>query len=142
MSKTEMITTFIYERIPRFILGALMFAAVAINIANVIARHIFHAPIIWAEEVLVFIMIWIIFTGAILVSHKCVHLKMDLVAKTFPAKIAGIIAMAADLATLAVCVVVLRASGHVLYSLWNYDQRSVVAEIPMLGAAHRGGYHN
>jgi len=122
----------IFERLPRLMIGVLMFLAVAINIANVIARHLFHAPLIWAEEILTFIMIWSIFVGIILVSGDNKHLKMDLVATAFPERFTGRVAVAIELVTIIICVVMVVASCQVLLALGSYDQRSIVAEIPMV----------
>ena len=60
---------------------ALLFlVAVAINIINVIARYVFSDPIFWAEEVLIFIVIWTVFilvAGSI--TYRGAHLNMDLI---------------------------------------------------------------
>jgi C4-dicarboxylate transporter DctQ subunit len=109
-----------------------MFTAVAVNIANVIARHLFHAPFIWAEEILVYLMIWTIFLGIILVSGKQAHLKMDLVAAAFPARFSQLISVAIEAVIVIMCLIMVCASTKVLITLGGYDQRSVVAEIPMV----------
>ena len=51
----------------------------ALNFANVVGRYVFFKPIIWAEEVLVFIMIWCVMLGATLVTWENQHLRMDAV---------------------------------------------------------------
>jgi len=122
----------IFERLPRLMIGLLMFFAVAVNIANVIARHLFHAPLIWAEEILTFIMIWSIFMGIILVSGRQEHLKMDLVAVSFPKGFTRLISLIIEIVTVIICVVMVIASTQVLVTLGSYDQRSIVAEIPMV----------
>jgi C4-dicarboxylate transporter DctQ subunit len=109
-----------------------MFSAVAVNIANVIARHVFHAPFIWAEEILIYTMIWTIFVGIILVSGKQAHLKMDLVAAAFPVQISQKISVAIEAIIVVVCLIMVFASAEVLITLGGYGQRSVVAEIPMV----------
>ncbi len=49
-----------------------------INIANVIGRYVFSAPIFWAEEVLVFMVIWAVFLSAVAITFNGGHLSMDL----------------------------------------------------------------
>ena len=122
----------IFERLPRLMIGLLMFFAVAVNIANVVARHLFHAPLIWAEEILTFIMIWSIFVGIILVSGNNEHLKMDLVAAAFPKRFTRIVSLVIEIVTFIICAVMVVASSQVLITLGSYDQRSIVAEIPMV----------
>ena len=38
--------------------------AIAINLANVVGRYVFAAPVFWAEEVLMFMIIWGIYIAA------------------------------------------------------------------------------
>ena len=54
--------------IPRFIIGVAILAGIAINIANVIGRYFFLEPIIWAEEIMIYIMVWTVFIGSVLVD--------------------------------------------------------------------------
>lgn len=122
----------IFERIPRTIVGILMFLALSIQGANVVARYLFRAPFIWAEEILVFIMIWIIFTGTILVSMNGAHLRMDFVASSFPNWISRHISRFIELIVSVVCGIMGYASLNVLITIGKYSQKSVVAEIPMV----------
>ena len=62
---------------PRFIIGSLILAGIAINFANVLGRYLFLAPIIWAEEIMIYIMVWMVFVGSVLVTWDGHHLKMD-----------------------------------------------------------------
>ena len=67
--------------VPRFLVAALILTSIAINFANVIGRYVFFSPIIWAEEVMIFIMVWCVFIGAVLVTWDGRHLRMDLLAE-------------------------------------------------------------
>ena len=60
-----------FMTVPRVIIGALILFSIALNFANVIGRYVFFSSIIWAEEVMIFIMVWCVFIGAILVSYDC-----------------------------------------------------------------------
>ena len=65
-------------RWPMAFLGLMMLIGVAINIANVIGRYLFNAPLFWAEEVLVYMMIWAVFIGLPAIVVDNAHLRMDL----------------------------------------------------------------
>ena len=69
---------FCFVRVPYVITGVIFLAAAFINIANVIGRYVFSAPIFWAEEVLVFMVIWAVFLSAIAITFNGGHLSMDL----------------------------------------------------------------
>lgn len=74
----------------RAVLGALILAGVGINFANVVGRYVFLKPIIWAEEVLVFIMVWCVMLGATLVTWENQHLILKTVTETRDAMVFSI----------------------------------------------------
>jgi TRAP-type C4-dicarboxylate transport system permease small subunit len=122
----------LFVRLPRLIIGLLLLVAVGINFANVVARYMFRTPLIWAEEILIFIMIWSIFIGIILVTVNQAHLKMDVFAVSLPEGVAKLIAWIVLVVTILVSVVIVISSSTVLITLGSYDQRSIVAEVPMV----------
>lgn len=123
---------FVIVKIPRFIIGSLILVGIAINCANVVGRYLFLSPIIWAEEIMIYIMIWTVFIGAILVSFEGQHLKMDFFSIMLPSPFKEIINFIATAATLLVCVFVIPNDWAVVKLMYENDQRSVVAEIPMV----------
>jgi TRAP-type C4-dicarboxylate transport system permease small subunit len=50
LPKPSPILEFCFVRAPYLITGVIFLAAAFINIANVIGRYVFSAPIFWAEE--------------------------------------------------------------------------------------------
>jgi len=117
---------------PRFIIGVLILVGIAINFGNVIGRYAFLAPIIWAEEIMIYIMVWTVFVGAVLVSFDGQHLKMDFFSIMLPSPWKEIINTIAVVAFLVVCLFVIPRNWEVVALMWNNDQRSVVAEVPMV----------
>jgi TRAP-type C4-dicarboxylate transport system permease small subunit len=69
---------FIFVKIPFAICGVLVLAAVAINVANVIGRYVFDAPVSWAEEVMSYGIIWGVFIATAAITYQGNHLRMDL----------------------------------------------------------------
>jgi TRAP-type C4-dicarboxylate transport system permease small subunit len=76
--QSRSIVELILVRIPHIVCGTILLAAVAINVANVIGRYIFFRPIFWAEEVLMYMIIWGVFICAGSITYQGLHLKMDL----------------------------------------------------------------
>lgn len=118
--------------VPRVVVGVLILAGIAVNFANVIGRYVFLQPLIWADEAMVYIMVWTVFMGAVLVSYEGQHLKMDFFSILLPSPWKQIINSIAAVSFLAVCVFVVPQTWTVLKLLWNFGQRSVVAEIPLV----------
>jgi TRAP-type C4-dicarboxylate transport system permease small subunit len=116
----------------RALLGALMLAGVALNFANVVGRYVFLTPIIWAEEVLVFIMIWSVMLGATVVTGENQHLRLDAVYHVTPPRLRRWLNLVSTLAFLFAGVFVLVQAARVVVLVASTGQRSVVAEIPMV----------
>jgi C4-dicarboxylate transporter DctQ subunit len=58
--------------------GAALAAASALLFANVVLRYVFLAPISWAEEVSLYLMVWIVFVGASVAARTRGHIAVDL----------------------------------------------------------------
>jgi len=83
-SRTEEI---IFIKIPYVVSGTLFLAAALLNVVNIVARYFFGKPIFWAEEALIFIMIWAVFVVVISITYRGAHLSMDLVYNSFGPKL-------------------------------------------------------
>ena len=123
---------FVIVTVPKAIVGVLILAGIAVNFANVIGRYVFLQPVIWADETMVYIMVWTVFMGAVLVSFEGQHLKMDFFSIMLPSPWKEIINGIGTVSFLAVCVFVIPQTWTVVKLVWNFGQRSVVAEIPMV----------
>lgn len=77
----------VFIKIPYVVSGTLFLVAALINVVNIIARYFFGKPIFWAEEALVFIMIWAVFVVVISITYRGAHLSMDLVYNSFGPKL-------------------------------------------------------
>ncbi|MEX1066891.1 MAG: TRAP transporter small permease [Aquisalimonadaceae bacterium] len=114
------------------VLGSLLFAAVAINVANVVGRYVLGSSLGWAEEVLTYSMIWGVFIGGILVTLKNDHLCVDLLAQYLPPLGRRLLDILILLGLIGCCVYVARQSEQVLALFSRTGQRSTVAGLPMV----------
>lgn len=124
----------LFERITRAIeaLLALAFiAAVLMNFANVVGRYLFGVTFGWADEVQVFIMVWMAFLGAVVASWRGAHLRMDMLLRLVPSPLRRTVC-ALELVVLVV------AASFVVVQSWKYaatmfrlDRVSDVGQIPM-----------
>ena len=76
--KLDAVAELLLQRLPLTLAAFLLLAAIAINFANVLARYLFLASIYWADEAMVFLVIWSIFLAAVAVTYDGSHLTMDL----------------------------------------------------------------
>lgn len=116
---------------PRAAVAALFLAGLFLNFANVVGRYVFQRPIMAAEEVLVYLMIWCIFLGAALVTYEGTHLRMDLIASRLPARAGRVCEAVASIVFLVIALVVVRESTGIVQLISAMDEKSVVARVPM-----------
>ena len=126
----QRVLRFLCVTVPRFALGTLISIGVVINVANVAGRYLFNSPIIWAEEILVFIMIACVFLGAILVTWEGQHIRMDLFSSRVGQPWRRIIRVLDTLVFVLVCLFVVRHSYNFVQLLYETGQRTVVARLP------------
>lgn len=123
-----------FERLAFWIertLAIAFMAAVALSFVNVIGRYLLGKTFIWADEVQIYIMIWMAFLGAVVVSWRRMHLRMDLLFKMLPARLRMIVSMLELASMIVFSGVVLYLSGQYAYSMFVFDRLSDVAQVPM-----------
>jgi TRAP-type C4-dicarboxylate transport system permease small subunit len=109
----------IFERLTGAIESALalaFIAAVLVNFINVVGRYVFDYAFLGADEAQIYIMVWMAFLGAAVVSWRERHLRMDVLLRLFPAPVQAML-RAAELALLA------GLGGFVLYESASYAWR-------------------
>jgi TRAP-type C4-dicarboxylate transport system permease small subunit len=128
----EALARLLLHRAPLTLAALLLFAAIAVNFANVVARYVFLAAFYWAEEVMVYLAIWSIFLAAAAVAYDRRHLTMDL----FLARLAPLWQRALQAFIAAVCfatfVLMAWQSFEVVRLLAKNDQRSIAVDMPMV----------
>jgi TRAP-type C4-dicarboxylate transport system permease small subunit len=118
----------------RIIVGASIFVSIGINFANIAGRYVMSEPILWAEEILNYLMVWSVFLGAVLVTWEGRHIKMDLLSARFRPPASTILNIITVVVFAAICVFMIFQSWTVTNMARMIDQRSVAAEMPMMYA--------
>lgn len=113
------------------LLGVALIVAVFINVANVIGRYGFNHPIEGADEVEVYLMIGLAFLGALVAHIRRRHLRMDVLARRFPAPVARAANLFEALVAVAVCGLMTWVSFNYTNRIWRLGSHSENAHIPM-----------
>src|SRR5512144_2244866 len=87
--------------------------AVALNFVNVADRYVFDSTILSADEIEIYIMIWITFAGAVVVTWRRQHLRMDVLLQMFPVPVQNVL-RAVELLLFA------GLGGFILVNSWDY----------------------
>src|SRR5699024_1734186 len=62
----------------RYLMGILMFVIVVITILHVGSRFLLNSQLVWSNVLARFLLIWIVFIGASIVSYDDKHMSVDL----------------------------------------------------------------
>ncbi|WP_300299743.1 TRAP transporter small permease [Ferrovibrio sp.] len=90
--------------------GAAMFG---IAIVNALLRYLFDAPLIWAEEIARYAMVWGTMIGVALAYRGGMHVAVTLLVDMIPEKTQLMLRLACHVISLAVAILIFR-SGHIL----------------------------
>src|SRR5947209_471943 len=71
-------------RLIELVLALAFILAVLLNFSNVIGRYLFGLSLLGSDEVQVFIMVAMTFLGAVVVTRRNEHLRMDVLVKLAP----------------------------------------------------------
>ena len=113
------------------LLGAALIIAVLYNFVNVVGRYIFGQTFISADEVQIYIMVYIAFLGAAVAAWRRMHLRMDVLAQRLPRGArAALGAVELALVVVLASFVLYVALGYV-HQMAGLDARSQNAGIPM-----------
>lgn len=112
------------------IAGLSLLGIVAINGANVVLRYFFGSPFSWAEELMLFLMILGVFTGAVAVTWRNLHIRIDTLVDRLPPAWRRAVSVVATLASIGILAVVVVASSRLVALLQEMDQRSDALNAP------------
>src|SRR5712691_10176657 len=108
-----------------------LIAIVAINGVNVVARYFFGSPFSWAEELMLFLMIFGVFAGGIAVTWRNQHIRIETIIERAPATMKSTAKLLAPIVSLVVLSTLTCASFRLVSLLASFDQRSDALQAPM-----------
>jgi TRAP-type C4-dicarboxylate transport system permease small subunit len=121
----------LFVRIPYLTAGSLLLAAIAINMANVIGRYVFASPVFWAEEVLIFMIIWGVYIAAGSIGYLGAHLTMDLVAARMKSTYRTFLGILTVLLTVVCSTFVATQTVRILALYLRTGEASMAARVPL-----------
>lgn len=122
----------VFVACPRVVTAVLLLTGIAINFANVISRYVFNFALFWAEEIMVFLVVWCVFLGAVSVTFNGAHLKMDLVSARITSPWKEIVNGLAAIAFLVCGAFVTVQSWKAVRLFAQAGDVSVTAAVPMV----------
>jgi TRAP-type C4-dicarboxylate transport system permease small subunit len=123
-----------FDRIARVIELVLAFAfilAVMLNFSNVVGRYLFGISLLGSDEVQVFIMVGMTFLGAVVVTWRNQHLRMDVLVQFMPLPVRVALRIAEQLLLAALACFVLTQSYFYARQMFRIGRTSDMAGVPM-----------
>ena len=111
--------------------AAALLAIVVLNAINIALRYLFRSPLSWAEEAMLYLMIFGVYVGAISVAWQQAHIRIDAILDFAPPARRKVLEIVSTLVLAAVLVPVVLASFRVVNLLLEFDQRSDALHLPM-----------
>jgi TRAP-type C4-dicarboxylate transport system permease small subunit len=115
----------------RAIAAIALLCIIAINGANVVARYFFGRAFSWAEELMLFFMILAVFAGAIAVTWRNIHIRIDTFVERGSPGFQRVTRVVATVLSMGVLLTVTVASYQIVSLLYSYDQRTDALNAPM-----------
>lgn len=73
-----------YNRFERVILGLVMSGLIIMGFIQVIFRFVLHIPLAWAEEMMMFCMVWVAYLGASAAANERKHILISMFVDLLP----------------------------------------------------------
>lgn len=131
-SRQRRIEELIFIKFPHVASGVLFLLAAGINIVNVVGRYVFSVPLFWAEEVLVFIVIWTVFLVAGSITYRGAHLNMDLLYAALPAPWKRAINIAVFLTLVGCTLFAAKESWQIVVLHYHNSGVTAATDIPLV----------
>ncbi len=122
------------DRLTRIIELALAFAfiaAVLLNFTNVVGRYLFGLSLLGSDEVQVFIMVAMTFLGAVVVTRRNEHLRMDVLVQFMPEAARLLLRIAEQVLLILLAGFVLSQSYFYAAQMFRIGRASDMAGVPM-----------
>lgn len=118
-------------RVLEIALALALIGAVLLNFVNVIGRYGFGATMTIADELQTYIMVWIAFLGAAVVTWRGAHLRMDVIAQRLPAAFQKLLSWIEAVLILVLGSLVTGVAWQYVAQMYGLGAKSQTAGIPM-----------
>jgi len=116
-----------WTRAEKFIVGILALSATLISFWAALARYLLKRPPDWAEEIVIYLIIWAVFISASILAEEKGHVAATLIVERFSLKTRRYLAVFNGLVALGFCVAVSILGFKIVSAAYINDERSLTA---------------
>lgn len=106
-------------------LVVLLGAMILIGVTQIVLREVFQTSIIWADDVVKLIVLWLAMVGAVAATRDNRHIRIDALSHLMSDKVVTGVRLLVDLFTAVVCAVI-------AWNSWLYLQVEIEYEVTVL----------
>lgn len=110
-------------------LVTLLSGMMLLAVGQIVLRELFDTGIIWADELVRLIVLWLAMLGAVAACRDDRHIRIDAITHLFPDKVIDVIRVVVDLFAAAVCAVI-AVHAYRYLQLEKEFQDTVLVDIP------------
>lgn len=119
------------NRLEEFLIGFLLATASVVLFLNVVARYVFNWGVPWAEELVRYEIVWMVFIGTSVAARKGIHIGVDILEKFSPPPIQRLIGLVINTISLVFCVCLVVLGSELVAQTKMFGQVTPSLQIPM-----------
>jgi TRAP-type C4-dicarboxylate transport system permease small subunit len=120
-----------FVRVIELVLALAFIVAVLLNFTNVVGRYLFGLSLLGSDEVQVFVMVAMTFLGAVVVTRRNEHLRMDVLVRFMPEPVRVLLRIAEQVLLILLSGFVLSQSYFYAAQMLRIGRASDMAGVPM-----------
>ncbi len=119
------------SRSEEVLIGLLILSASVILFANVVARYVFNLGFPWAEELVRYEIVWMVFLGGSVAAREGIHIGVDIIVKFAPPTISKLVKLCIHSVSIVFCVLVVFYGVELISQTKMFGQVSPAMQVPM-----------
>lgn len=117
-------------RAEEFFIAALLLIASALLFSNVVARYVFGTAVLGAEELVRYMIVWLVFVGGSVAARKGIHIGIDAFLKLSGRRVRRFISTVVLVICIGFCAALAYYGTHLVIDTYQYGQRSSALRLP------------
>lgn len=117
-------------RAEQFFIATLLLIASALLFANVVGRYVFGTAVLGAEELVRYMIIWMVFVGGSVAARRGIHIGIDAFLKIVGDRLRRLISILVLVICVGFCVALAYYGTQLVAETYAYGQRSSALRLP------------
>lgn len=111
-------------------ISVLLITASAILFVNVVGRYVFNYGFVWAEELVRYEIIWLVFVGGSVAARKGIHIGVEALVHTLPSAFQKWVNGAVLVLCIGFCVILAFYGWELIAQTRLFNQRTPAMQLP------------